>query len=55
MCGLGEHPDLPPSLIAQLHQQTLKKVQDGLAERIRELGNIDWDKHLRLLDPWRKN
>jgi hypothetical protein len=55
MCGLGEHPDLPPSLIAQLHQQTLKKVQDGVMERVRELVNMDWDKHLRLLDPRKKN
>jgi hypothetical protein len=55
MCGLGEHPDLPPSLIAQLHQQTLKKVQNDLTEKVRVLANINWDKHLRLLDSWRKN
>lgn len=55
MCGLGEHPDLPPSLIAQLHQQTLKKVQDGVVEMVRDLAKIDWDKHLRLLNSWRSN
>lgn len=61
MCGMGEHPDLPPSLIAQLHQQTLSKiqdlknVQDALSELLRDLTNIDWDKNIRIFDSWRKN
>lgn len=55
----GERPELPPSLIELLHQQTyqrcLRLVQCDLAERLKELSNIDWDKHLRLLNSWRKN
>lgn len=59
MCGMGEHPDLPPSLIAQLHQQTLakiqdiKKVQDALSDAIKDLAN--WEKNICLFDLWRKN